>query len=191
MPTSFSMVGTLRFAHPTNLFASIAGVSGILGHPPSRVTTTEYGFTILAAYCARFAINFPPSENKEGAGNTGCALHPRSRVQICTKSAHEHTGTAEHSGLPCAMALRLMPCSPRRRIRLVTVAAGLWLIESGKARCRHRQLDTSNGCQDHTVLPYASAPFVLRAVFAHGQAALRITPHARRCCVHRSLPQRS
>jgi hypothetical protein len=30
----------------------------------------------------------------EGAGNAGCALHPRSRVQGCTKkSAHEHTGT--------------------------------------------------------------------------------------------------
>jgi len=26
-----------------------------------------------------------------------------------------------------------------------------------------RRLDTSNGCQDHTVLPYASAPFVCRA----------------------------
>jgi hypothetical protein len=25
-----------------------------------------------------------------------------------------------------------------------------------------RRLDTSNGCQDHTLLPYASAPFVLR-----------------------------
>jgi hypothetical protein len=30
-----------------------------------------------------------------------------------------------------------------------------------------RQLDTSNGCQDHTVLPYASALFVLRALIAH------------------------
>jgi hypothetical protein len=39
--------------------------------------------------------------------------------------AHEHTGEAEASGIPCVMALRLMPCSPRRRIRLVTVAAGL------------------------------------------------------------------
>jgi hypothetical protein len=28
----------------------------------------------------------------------------------------------------------------------------------------HRQLGTSNGCRDHTVLPYASASFVLRAV---------------------------
>src|SRR6266481_1228556 len=33
---------------------------------------------------------------KEGAGNAGCALHPRSRVQKCTKgNAHEHTGSAE------------------------------------------------------------------------------------------------
>ena len=29
----------------------------------------------------------------EGAGNAGCALHPRSRVQKCTANAHEHTGT--------------------------------------------------------------------------------------------------
>jgi hypothetical protein len=31
----------------------------------------------------------------------------------------------------------------------------------------HRQLDASNGRQDHTVLPYASVPFVLRAALAH------------------------
>jgi hypothetical protein len=31
----------------------------------------------------------------EGAGNAGCAPHPRSRVQSCAKKAHEHTGSAE------------------------------------------------------------------------------------------------
>ena len=32
----------------------------------------------------------------EGAGKTGCALHPRSRVQNArVKNAHEHTGSAE------------------------------------------------------------------------------------------------
>src|SRR4051794_13344616 len=31
----------------------------------------------------------------EGAGNAGCALHPRSRVQCGKKCAHEHTGSAE------------------------------------------------------------------------------------------------
>ena len=32
----------------------------------------------------------------------------------------------------------------------------LRLIEPGRVRISLRQLDTSNGCQDHTVLPYAA-----------------------------------
>jgi hypothetical protein len=35
----------------------------------------------------------PPKQ--EGAGKTGCTLHPRSRVQTAHKNAHEHTGSAE------------------------------------------------------------------------------------------------
>jgi hypothetical protein len=31
----------------------------------------------------------------EGAGNVGCALHPRSRVQMGGGNAHEQTGSAE------------------------------------------------------------------------------------------------
>src|SRR5262245_65666995 len=32
---------------------------------------------------------------REGAGKTGCAPHPRSRVRLCAKRhAHEHTGSA-------------------------------------------------------------------------------------------------
>jgi len=57
-----------------------------------------------------------------------------------------------------------MARSPRRRIRLVTVTAGLMAETIRLDRIRHRQFDTSNGCQNHTLLPYASAPFVLRAV---------------------------
>jgi hypothetical protein len=64
-------------------------------------------------------------ERKGGAGNAGCALHPRSRVQKPTsKNAHEHTGSAEairHSLRNGFTAYAV----PRRRIRLVTVAAGL------------------------------------------------------------------
>jgi hypothetical protein len=63
---------------------------------------------------------------KEGAGNAGCALHPRSRVQDAKKKAHTSIQVQrKHSGIPRAMALRLMPCSPatnsschrRRRIK--------------------------------------------------------------------------
>ena len=40
-----------------------------------------------------FALISP--SKSEGAGKAGCALHPRSRVQIGQKNAHEHTGSAE------------------------------------------------------------------------------------------------
>ena len=56
-------------------------------------------YTHLRIPAARFrpshARNVAPSEKIEGAGKTGCALHPRSRVQTAQKNAHEHTGSAE------------------------------------------------------------------------------------------------
>ena len=61
-------------------------------------------------------------------GRRECRVHAAPAVS-CAKCARKtHTSIqvqTEHSGIPCAMALRLMPRSPRRRIRLVTVAAGL------------------------------------------------------------------
>src|SRR5437016_10442979 len=89
------------------------------------------------------------------------------RGLVC-KAVRKETHTSiqvqrKHSGIPRAMVLRLMARSPRRRIRLVTVAAG-WMAETIRLdRICHRQLDTSNGCQNHTLLPYASASFVLHA----------------------------
>jgi hypothetical protein len=100
----------------------------------------------------------------EGAGNAGCALHPRSRVQNCTrKNAHEHTGSAEtlrHSLRDGFTAYAVISpatnSSCHRRCRLEADRIRL-------DRISHRQLGTSNGCRDHTVLPYATATFVLRA----------------------------
>src|SRR5258708_27681807 len=66
---------------------------------------------------------------KEGAGNAGCALHPRSRVQRLCKETHTSIQVQRrHSGIPCAMVLRLMARSPRRRIRLVTVIGELAVL---------------------------------------------------------------
>jgi len=58
--------------------------------------------------------------------NGECRVRAAPAVSCAMESgcAHEHTGSAEASGIPCVMALRLMPCSPRRRIRLVTVVGG-------------------------------------------------------------------
>ena len=80
------------------LLGSIIDVSGIRGPPPSRRTTTEYEFAISRRMCVR-GLPFIPALQSEGAGKTGCAPHPRSRVPICAvaKAAHEHTGSAEAS----------------------------------------------------------------------------------------------
>src|ERR1700731_48964 len=55
--------------------------------------------TRLRDLAAGFARGLPEtflSLQTEGEGNTGCALHPRSRVQKVHKiNAHEHTGSAE------------------------------------------------------------------------------------------------
>jgi hypothetical protein len=95
------------------------------------------------------------------------------------KCAHEHTGTAEalrHSlrnGFTAYAELSLETnsfCLHRCRLDGAPIRLD---------HVRHRQLGTSHGCQDHTVLPYASAPYVLRAVSAHGRrVALRTTSRA-------------
>jgi hypothetical protein len=67
------------------------------------------------------------------------------------------------------------------RIRLVTVAAGLIADRIRLDRFRHRQLGTSNGCRDHTVLPYATTPFVCAPVVrsqAEARPAIPIAPDA-------------
>src|ERR1700743_3475802 len=52
--------------------------------------------------------------SKEDAGKTGCALHPRSRVQYVHQETHTSIQVQRRqSGLPCAMVLRLTSCSPR------------------------------------------------------------------------------
>ena len=142
-------------------------------------STATFRFTVDMLSRSRGAMR--PSlarvhpRKSEGAGNAGCALHPRSRVQVAQRNAHTSIRVQRRqSGIPCAMALRLMPCSPRRRIRLVTVAAGLMAVPIRSDRGRHRQLGTSNGCRDHTVLPYAeSAVRPARRLIAHERLALR------------------
>jgi hypothetical protein len=88
----------------------------------------------------------------------------------CTKrNAHEHTGSAEalrHSLRNGFTAYAVLSpatnSSCHRRCRLDGSS-----IRSDRGR--HRQLDTSNGCRDHTVLPYALAPFVRAPLLAHGK----------------------
>jgi hypothetical protein len=92
----------------------------------------------------------------------GAGWHPRSRVQLALEDAHTSIQVQpEQPGIPCAMGLRLIPCSPRRRIPLASVAGGLKaLAKPGWISQNLRRLDASNGRQNHTALPSAITPFV-------------------------------
>src|SRR5215216_4287057 len=72
-------------------------------------------FRVLAALIARGLLdNFPPASIRGRREDRVLAAPAVSRAICANKTAHEHTGQREHSGLPCAMALRLTSCSSRR-----------------------------------------------------------------------------
>ena len=116
------------------------------------------------AQCARglqFQLH-PKEMSAQGTPGARCT-----RGLVCKGVQKAHTSIQvqrKHSGIPCAMALRLMPSSPWRRIRLASITAGLMAQSIRLDQMRHRQLGTSHGCRDHTVLPYAATSIILRAV---------------------------
>ena len=145
---------------------------------------------VPAALCARVLTEFCPSRNRGRRESRVRAAPAISRAKLCKKHAHEHTGSAEairpslRNGLTAYAALSSATnssCHSRCRIKVLSDPVGPTCL---------RQLDTSNGCQDHTVLPYASAPFVCAPHTAHEvHLALRLQLRARRCRVHR-IPSR-
>src|SRR5947208_12903947 len=73
------------------------------GHEGDCLAWSGWGVTRLHDLAARFArgllSNFLTLQS-EGAGNAGCALHPRSRVQKCAKMrtrAYRFSGDIRHS----------------------------------------------------------------------------------------------
>jgi len=70
-------------------FGSITGVSGILDRPPQCASAHKADdddwiwLRVLAALIARDLHLRWSLQNSEGAGKTGCLLHPRSRVRFC------------------------------------------------------------------------------------------------------------
>src|SRR5665213_310383 len=79
----------------------------------SLAMTTRHNFS-FSRRTAPEPYQFVRSLRKqEGAGKTGCALHPRSHVQCAsTKNAHEHTGSAEAVRPSLRNGLTTYTCSP-------------------------------------------------------------------------------
>jgi hypothetical protein len=113
----------------------------------------------------RFANSLRPK--KEGAGKTGCTLHPRSRVQAAHKKTHTSIQVQRRqSGLPCAMVLRLISRSPRRPAFLPPSLAN-----------DSANLTPASGHQDHTTSPYAIASLVRAQKKARDDAAASTASH--------------
>ena len=140
----------------------ICGPAG--GRRPSRRAQERApqgdGSRYDSAISRRDAPEVFKSSAQRNRGRRECRMLAAPAVSCAKMCEETHTSIqvqSEHSGIPCAMVLRLIPRSPRRRIRLATVADGLKDCLNPVGSTRLRQLDTSNGCQDHTALPYAAS----------------------------------
>ena len=130
-----------------------------------RTMTTECEFTISRRIASELCIKFPVLLFRGRREDRVLAAPAVSRAICANKTAHEHTGQREHSGLPCAMALRLTSCSPRRTALLPP---------SPRRKQTLRSLTPAPRRPNHTTSPYASGAYVYRALSVH-----RISPHVR------------
>src|SRR5438128_6806185 len=79
-------------------------------HPSCADTTPPSRGALRPSFASSFALLEIGGRREDRV----LAAPAVSRAICANKSAHEHTGQREHSGLPCAMALRLTSCSSRR-----------------------------------------------------------------------------
>ena len=95
-----------------------------------------------------YAVISTPSKFR---GRRECRVHAAPAVSCANSAQKTHTSIqvqTEHSDIPCAMALRLMPRSPRRRIRLVTVADRLTVDRKpGRVRTTSASLTPATGAR--------------------------------------------
>ena len=88
-------------------FASPRNDGGGHGHvtPPSRGADAP---GLLPKTC--------PSGNPEGAGNAGCARHPRSHAQMEKRARMSIPAQRRHPGIPCTMVYGLFRALPGDRL---------------------------------------------------------------------------
>ena len=116
-------------------------------------------------------------------GRGECRMRAAPAVPCAKRWKKTHTSIQvqrKRSDIPCAVALRLITRSPRRRIRLVTVIGELTEYPRPVGPTLLRRLDTSNGCRNHTTSPYAAtsfvcAPFDRSRVWLNPKPALQFT----------------
>ena len=125
----------------------------------SAVRRHDFSQTRLRGLAACFARGLPsmfrPLQS-EGAGNAGCALHPRSRVQNAQKKAHTSIQVQRRqSDIPRAMVYGLYVLSP---------VIGLLTPSLAK---NSASLTPASRRQDHTTSPSARRALVRSTARVH------------------------
>jgi hypothetical protein len=132
--------------------------------------------TSRGAMRPRLCVNFRATGIR---GRGECRMRAAPAVPCAKWIEETHTSIQVQrrtSDIPCAMALRLITRSPRRRIRLVTVIGELTEYPRPVGPTLLRRFDTSNGCQNHTTSPYAATSFVCALLIAHGSGSIQNPP---------------
>src|SRR3954447_21518664 len=118
-----------------------------------KVSGIEHKSAISRRDASEVCINVAP-KNKEGAGDAGCALHPRSRVQLCEKlrtRAYRFSGNTPAS--PAQWLYGLWRDLPGDEFVFVTVAAGLrprrsgWIISATGSLTSATDAGTTRSCR--------------------------------------------
>src|SRR6202047_3016766 len=113
-----------------------------------------------------FCVDCRPLNEQEGAGKAGCALHPRSRVQKCTKKrTRAYRFSGGNPAFPAQWFTSLFRALPGDRAFLPPSSLRSLLLKN---------LTPASGRQDHTASPSATTAFVIRRLRVH-----RIPPRVR------------
>ena len=119
-----------------------------------EVTVDRYDFAFAAHRARSFAFRW--ALEIEGAGKTGCALHPRSHGRVAIGMLPTSIQVQRRaSGLPCAMALRLIRDRPGDPALCDTIA--------GSKLSPLANLTPASGRRTQSISPYAGCSFVSRA----------------------------
>ena len=121
--------------------------------------------SVLATHCARGLHEHRPQKRRGSRESRVRAAPAVSRANAYAKETHTSIQVQrKQSGFPCAMALRLISCSPRRPGFVDTVAVRkLAHRRPGWADAPPQDLTPAKGRQDHTTSPYATCVIRLRA----------------------------
>jgi hypothetical protein len=152
-------------------------MGGAKRYPSSRVSVLMGIAALHPSYEAERACAFSRRDTpevcysrcprkSEGAGKTGCLLHPRSRVPFAQTKMHTSIqGSWNTPAFPAQWLYGLLRALPGER---------LFCLRHPREASLLQDLAPAPRRPNHTTSPYASGAYVYRALSVH-----RISPHVR------------